>query len=103
MANPLKIINEIQAPDLTQENLSASLNEVFEKINDNFKKIASAPIYRGQKGESVKIKPVELMTPNKQAFTGEGRKIVEAIFDDVVLISWDGTINTLGGLLPGKY
>ena len=62
MANPLKIINEIQAPDLTQENLSASLNEVFEKINDNFKKIVSAPIYRGQKGESVKIKPVELMS-----------------------------------------
>ena len=103
MANPLKIINEIQAPDLTQENLSASLNEVFEKINDNFKKIASAPIYRGQKGESVKIKPVELMTPNKQVFTGEGRKIVEAIFDDVDLTSWDGTTNRLGVLLPDKY
>ena len=104
MANPLKIINEIQAPDLTQENLSASLNEVFEKINDNFKKIVSAPIYRGQKGESVKIKPVELMTPNKQVFTGEGRKIVEAIFDDVDLTSWDdGTTSTLGGLLPDKY
>lgn len=103
MANPLKIINEIQAPDLTQENLSASLNEVFEKINDNFKKIVSAPIYRGQKGESVKIKPVELMTPNKQVFTGEGRKIVEAIFDDVDLTSWDGTTSTLGGLLWVKY
>ena len=104
MANPLKIINEIQAPDLTQENLSASLNEVFEKINDNFKKIVSAPIYRGQKGESVKIKPVELMTPNKQVFTGEGRKIVEAIFDDVDLTSWDdGTTSTLGVLLWVKY
>lgn len=103
MANPLKIINEIQAPDLTQENLSASLNEVFEKINDNFKKIVSAPIYRGQKGESVKIKPVELMTPNKQVFTGEGRKIVEAIFDDVDLTSWDGTTNHLGELLRVKY
>ena len=103
MANPLKIINEIQAPDLTQENLSASLNEVFEKINDNFKKIVSAPIYRGQKGESVKIKPVELMTPNNHAFTDEGRKIVEAIFDDVDLTSWDGTTNRLGVLLPVKY
>ena len=103
MENPLKIINEIQAPDLTQENLSASLNEVFEKINDNFKKIVSAPIYRGQKGESVKIKPVELMTSNNHAFTDEGRKIVEAIFDDVDLTSWDGTTNSLGGLLPDKY
>lgn len=103
MANPLKIINEIQAPDLTQENLSASLNEVFEKINDNFKKIASAPIYRGQKGESVKIKPVELMS-DEHTFTDEGRKIVEAIFDDVDLTSWDdGTTSTLGGVLRVKY
>ena len=103
MANPLKIINEIQAPDLTQENLSASLNEVFEKINDNFKKIASAPIYRGQKGESVKIKPVELMMSDEHTFTDEGRKIVEAIFDDVDLTSWDGTTSNLGELLRVKY
>ena len=103
MANPLKIINEIQAPDLTQENLSASLNEVFEKINDNFKKIVSAPIYRGQKGESVKIKPVELMMSDEHTFTDEGRKIVKAIFDDVDLTSWDGTTNRLGVLLPVKY
>lgn len=102
MANPLKIINEIQTPDLTQENLSASLNEVFEKINDNFKKIASAPIYRGQKGESVKIKPVELMS-DEHTFTDEGRKIVEAIFDDVVLTSWNGTTSNLEVLLSVKY
>lgn len=103
MANPLKIINEIQAPDLTQENLSASLNEVFEKINDNFKKIVSAPIYRGQKGESVKIKPVNLMTPGENTFTDEGRKIVEAIFDDVNLTSWGGTTGGLRELLRVKY
>ena len=102
MANPLKIINEIQAPDLTQENLSASLNEVFEKINDNFKKIVSAPIYRGQKGESVKINPVELMS-DEHTFTDEGRKIVKAIFDDVDLTSWNGTTSNLEVLLSVKY
>lgn len=89
MANPLNIINEIQAPDLTNENLSASLKEVFEKINDNFKKIISAPIYRGQKGESVRIEPVTLFDEGTNTFTEEGQKLVKVIFD-IDFTDWTG-------------
>lgn len=92
MENPLNILNEIQAPDLTNENLSRSLNEVFEKINDNFKKIISAPIYRGQQGESVKIASVCLYENGR--YTTEGQKVIRAIFNTptkkYVPDEWDG-------------
>lgn len=97
MSNPLKIINEISAPDLTGENFSNSLNEAFEIINDNFKKIVSAPIYRGQQGESVKI--VSTDVHDGENFTDEGQKIVAAIFDDVDLSDWNGGMGELNTIL----
>lgn len=102
MSNPLNIINEIQSPDLSQEHFAESLNQAIETINDNFKKIVSAPIYRGQQGESVKIKSVSLIDGN--SFTEEGKKIVSAIYNDVNLSSWDGTKIDLATKLAGtKY
>jgi len=101
--NPLKIINEIVAPDLTDERFSDSLNEAFALINDNFKKIVSAPIYRGQQGENTKIKEVAILDGNQ--FTDEGKKIVKVIFEDANLDEWDGSFESLKTILAGinKY
>ena len=101
--NPLKIINEIVAPDLTDERFSDSLNEAFALINDNFKKIVSAPIYRGQQGENTKIKEVAILDGNQ--FTDEGKKIVKVIFEDANLDEWDGGFESLKTILAGinKY
>ena len=101
--NPLKIINEIVAPDLTDERFSDSLNEAFALINDNFKKIVSAPIYRGQQGENTKIKEVVILDGDQ--FTDEGKKIVKVIFTDANLDEWDGGFDSLKTILAGinKY
>lgn len=102
--NPLNILTEIVAPDLTQETFASGLREAFENINDNFKKIIASPIYRGQRGESVKIKPVDILVENtgELVFTEVGQNIVKTIFE-VDLSDWNGTYSSLTSKIESMY
>ena len=43
---------KVTAPNITEVDFAAKLQECFETINENFKKIASLPFLQGAQGDS---------------------------------------------------
>ena len=71
-------LTHIQAPTLGSSTFATDLQEAFRTIDDNFKKIVSAPYLEGQEGLS--IVPVDLLLVSNGELTELGKLAAREIF-----------------------
>lgn len=76
MSNGIESIDlyRIEAPELSDASYGESIKDRFDKINDNFNKIANSGFLRGVQGESIKVEKILLNDSDE-----EGRKWLNAI------------------------
>lgn len=72
-------LTDINAPNLRSATFASDLGEVFRNIDNNFKKIASAPYLAGQEGRSVEAVDMEIVDADG-ALTEFGKSMAREIF-----------------------
>ena len=85
-------LTRIVAPNLSEIDYGRKLQEVFDNINENFKKVATMPFVQGVQGDSytLVVKHVfEKSANNTILVTTEGADLLNSIFSDVL---GDGSI-----------
>ena len=85
MADELKRsqLARIVVPAITDAEYSTGLADAFDKINDNFKKIASLPFLQGVQGDSYQLEeyPIwEKDTTENWILTEDGKILLDSIF-----------------------
>lgn len=70
-------LTKIIAPELIDSNYANSLEVVFNNINDNFIKLANREFVKGERGNTVEIKSIELYSNG--SFTEIGQKLKTTI------------------------
>lgn len=82
-------LTRIVAPNLSEIDYGSKLQEVFDNINENFKKVASMPFVQGVQGDSytLVVKHVfeKSLQDNKFYITAEGVELLNSIFHDVLV------------------
>lgn len=78
-------LTRITAPALGSATFATDLREVFQNIDDNFKKIVSAPYLEGQEGNSVEAYDMPIVEDGE--LTGFGLGMVREIFSDPTIES----------------
>lgn len=87
-------ITRIVAPALNSPSFANDLDEAFRNIDDNFKKIVSAPYLEGQEGNSVEAYDMHIVENGE--LTDFGMGMVRSIFDDQTINS----IQDIDGIAP---
>ena len=85
MADELKQsqLARIVVPAITDAEYSKSLADAFDKINDNFKKIASLPFLQGVQGDSYQLEEYPIWEKDKTEnwiLTEDGKILLDSIF-----------------------
>ena len=85
MADELKQsqLARIVVPAITDAEYSKSLADAFDKINDNFKKIASLPFLQGVQGDSYQLEEYPIWEKDKTEnwiLTEDGKVLLDSIF-----------------------
>ena len=70
----------IQAPALNSPTFARDIQEIFENINENFRRMASAPYLEGQEGKSVTT--VDMPIVENDELTEFGIEMCRVIFND---------------------
>ena len=91
---------KIVAPNLNAVDYASSLENVFENINNNFKKLASMPFIQGVQGDSYTLtsKPILKITNTVSQLTKEGALLLNGIFNTSLFKENDG-INNINSIL----
>lgn len=80
--NENEFLARITAPTLGSSSFAQDLSEAFKNIDDNFKKIVSAPYLEGQEGRSIEPIDMPLLEEDGVTLTQFGTSVVECIFGD---------------------
>lgn len=91
---------KIVAPNLNAVDYASSLENVFENINNNFKKLASMPFIQGVQGDSYTLtsKPILKITNTVSQLTKEGALLLNGIFNTSLFKENDG-LNDINSIL----
>ena len=91
---------KIVAPNLNAVDYASSLENVFENINNNFKKLASMPFIQGVQGDSYTLtsKPILKITNTVSQLTKEGALLLNGIFNTSLFKENNG-LNDINSIL----
>jgi len=106
MANNSQLAR-IVAPNINETNYAGKMQEAFDNINENFKKIASLPFLQGVKGDSYEIVEHEIWNEFWH-LTSYGALLLNGIFgthfsEDDKYSECKSDIPTLNGVSPLKF
>ena len=82
MADELKQsqLARIVAPAITDVKYAEGMADAFDKINDNFKKIASLPFLQGVQGDSYQLEEYKIWNDD-WTLTEDGKVLLNSIFE----------------------
>lgn len=109
MADELKQsqLARIVVPAITDVNYAEGMADAFDKINDNFKKIASLPFLQGVQGDSYQLEEYPIWEEDNignYLLTEDGKVLLDSIFGRDVTVngnSFDNIRNYIGEELDG--
>jgi hypothetical protein len=109
MADELKQsqLARIVVPAITDVKYAEGMADAFDKINDNFKKIASLPFLQGVQGDSYQLEEYPIWEKDKTEnwiLTEDGKVLLNSIFGKDVTVegsSFDNIRNYIGEELDG--
>ena len=67
----------ITAPSLNDVKYADGLNKAFENINDNFLQLANKDFVKGNAGDSVIIKEIDLLLPDNKSYLDDIKAVIE--------------------------
>ena len=94
-------LTRITVPAITDARYIEGMADAFDKINDNFKKIASLPFLQGVQGDSYQLEEYKIWVDKDWTITEDGKILLESIFEmKITKISFDEIRTEIGQLLP---
>lgn len=78
-------LTRITVPAITDARYIEGLSDAFNKINDNFKKIASLPFLQGVQGDSYQLEEYKIWNDNL-SITEDGKVLLDSIFGKDVTV-----------------
>ena len=94
-------LTRITVPAITDARYIEGMADAFDKINDNFKKIASLPFLQGVQGDSYQLEEYKIWDDEDWTITEDGKILLESIFEmKITKISFDEIRTEIGQLLP---
>ena len=84
-------LTRITVPAITDTRYIEGMADAFDKINDNFKKIASLPFLQGVQGDSYQLEEYKIWNDN-WTITEDGKVLLDSIFGKDVTIDVNGNI-----------
>lgn len=85
----------LTVPDLNDVNFAQDFTTMVENINNNFKKIVSAPYLKGDKGDNVRIEKEYVYHGTTHKFTAFGVKLVNTIYGGDIIVTTNDDYNSL--------